>query len=863
VKATKSKTVMAVVKAPKKALPAKMAERKELSEKNNEIIVERNFNEKFEEDYSVYALSIIFGRAIPTIEDGFKPVTRRIAYTFATASPEVNKFRKGNYFVGICNALYHPHGDLSLYESIVLLSQEFFIPNPLIDKQGNNGSIKDPKSYAASRYVEFKMSKFAREVLFSDFIEATADMLPNSDKTTFEPKYLPSKIPMLFCVGNIGIGAGYNNSIPTHNLKEVCDATIAFIKNPNMTVLELTRIMKGPDYASRGLITNAAEMSSIYEKGQGVIQVQGRAEETQYKGKAVLAITEIPSITSLSAIMEQISIKCKPDKETKKDGPLQNYIADILDASGIGIENMCLYIIPKPDVSLPVLKNLLLEHTTLKSFEKYQANVLYGGKFYSNCPITTIFEKWIEFRKSTIRRKISYQISVKREDQFIINALIKAHNNLDVIIKLLRSSKGGKEEAKQILVAKYNFSYKEADYIVSQPLYKISNLEINNLKQELINIDSEINNLLDIIKSDENITALMIEDIESVSKKYGVPRQTTLTNINSKIVMTDLIEEKNLLITITTDGFVYSTNIADMAENSRGNKGARLSDIKKGKIIDKSIIINNHTKLFCFSSKGKLFILDAYQLDVDNVHINNILGGLKSDHITSFLPISDDDQGSFILVAESSTIKKVKIEEFRSLQRVHSTGILAMNTTENDDSIVSVVHSVDDDDVVLIGTTRGYVSKMKASLLKPALRQSKGRPCIKFKEPATEKVVSMNIIRSEEEANSCLLMITENGKGKLTLISELIYKRKEIGAGSAHKAIEVNPGDKLLRNQIVRSNEDVIINTKAAKTIRIKSSDINVYSRTAKGNKLIKLNEGDKVSAINVIDMDFIQETTE
>lgn len=807
-----------------------------------ETIINQDVPDFQKEVFSSYALSIVLGRALPSIEDGMKPVTRRIVFTFAG---EENRFKKAAFFNGKCLSLYHPHSNLSVFESIVILSQKFFLRNTLIDAQGNNGSLKDPKGYAAERYLELKLSNFARDVLYSDFSINTNKMKPNYDKSTLEPVYLPAKIPMLLSIGNTGIGVGYAVDIPTHNLNEICDATIAKINNPKLDSKGIMKILRGPDYATGGSVLNESELPSIYEKGRGIIYVQGTIEDDTFKGKDVLKITEIPNVTDLGKVLQQLVTACKPNKDGKP-GPLQEAIHDIKDLSdkkGINIT-----IIPKKNMERSVLRNLIFQYTDMQATQNYNANVLSNGKLVESASIEFIISEWIKFRINTVRRNLSYELGQLREKIYITNALIKAHKNIDAIIKLIRNSKGGKEDAKQALITKFDFADKEAKFIVEQELYKISNMQIKTLETEIEALNEKADYLIEVLPNDKAVNELIIEDIENIKKKYGKPRLTVLNNTNTKMEIKDLIEEKEIYVAITTDGFIYSRDSLELKEGSRKNKGQNFAEIKKGRVIDKSFVINNHNKLFCLSEKGKLFILDAHKLSVNNTHISNLITGLVDDKIVSFIPIEMDASGYLLTVTSSSFFKKTDIKDYFTTMR--ESGLIAVKLSEGE-KLVDATYVPHSDVICILGTSIGTTSKFDLGNIPVVNRVAKGRPLIRFK--ADEEVVCMNTLNIDEENDLNLLVLTQKGIGKLTPVKDLIDKKTETGMSSAHLTIKLNPGDKLLKNNLIRSNELIVINTKLGKTIKIAANEINVYSRTAKGNKIITLNENDLANSVNII----------
>jgi DNA gyrase subunit A len=812
-----------------------------------EIIIEQNLPEAHIENFTPYAMQVVISRALPSIEDGLKTVARRICYMSGTESNI--RFRKGAHYTGNILSAWHPHGGLALYESIVLLSQDFFHLNPLILGRGNKGSILNPFGYAAERYLELRISPLALDVYFKEFNVKTNPMMDNYDKTLLEPKSLPARFPMVLVNSNTGIAVGYAVTLPSHNIGEIAAATIHKIKNPNATTKELMQFMPGPDYATGGYILNQADLPDIYEKGSGSIIIRGKIETTKFNGKDILLISEIPNTTDLGAILTQLANLCKPDPKNNNPGLLQEMIYDIKDRTD---ENKLeVHILPKKNVDLEVLKNLIFQNTSMQDSQTYNSNLLLNYKLQKNASLEFIIRSWLEFRVNTIRKAFTFELNVLNEKIAINNALIKAQKSIDDVIKVLRNAKGGKEEAKQALITKYNFAETEADYIVKQELYKISSLQINVLLDENKRLSEKHKEISLILPNINAINDIIIQDLQDISKKYSTKRRTQLLNLSSKIDMRELVEEKELFVAITTDNFIYSKDLSELKGGSKRNKGQNFTDMKKGKVLDKTFVVNNRTKLFCLTKKGILFIIDGYKLNVNNVHINNLIENLGSDTVISFLPIDSEIDGYLLTVNNKSFFKKTSIKDYFLSNR--TGGIIAVKL-EDDEELIDAAYVPNENQIVLIGTSGGYVSKFNLTNVVTASRTARGRPLIRLKEKET--IVSLTFIPKEDETKASLLLITSSGIGKLTPIIHLLEKKTEKGISAAHKAISLKPNTTLLKNKIVMSNEEIIINTNLGKTIRIKAVDITSYSRTAMGDKLITLNENDKVNSINTLILD-------
>jgi DNA gyrase subunit A len=813
-----------------------------------EVIIDRPIEEAFSEAYSIYGASVLISRAIPSLEDGLTPVNRRILYTFHKEN--ISGFKKAAYYTGVTVSMYHPHGDLSLYDSMVGLSQWWKNQVNFIEAQGNNGTLQG-KPYAAQRYLELKLSSFSKDALFDNIEKEIVDYEDNYDKSAKIAVTLPSKFPVILNSGMMGIGSAYATDIPIHAVSDICRTAIAKIDDPSLDSKALAKVLKGPDFPTGGEIINAADLPKIYEAGNGVIRVRGVIEEGKREGKEVLIIKEIPPKLTTGKIVEEITALCREKEEGKKKVPglLQDKVSDIKDFSAKKDVEIVVY--PKRGVSLPVLKNLIFENTSMTYSHKYMMNVLADGKFTSNAPLDFIVQGWIDYRRRTVRRLYIYLIGKTLERITILKALIKANKDIDAIIALIKKS-SDKEGAKQALMKKYAFAEKEATYIVEQQLYKLSGLEIDKLQKELKEKQEEASNYEEVLKDAEMIDAIIKDELETLVKKHDVKRKTKLLNVG-KMEVTDLIEEEDLLVAITTDGYVFSTPVHELKDGNKGNKGQLLIDSKRNKVVEKSVVLNSHDKLFVFTEDGKLFVAHAFQLNVNNVHLSNVIDGLGSKRIASLVPVTPDDKGDLVFVTSSSLTKRVPLEECRP-QRMPADGLLVV-ALEGDETLVSVVHAKDpENDVVVLTTSRGYASKILVSKLPLQRRPSMGRKMIRLKEKGERCVAAVPSSVSEEDS-SFVLFITTKGKGKMVKISDLLYKKTESGQGASFLAIKLYPEDKLCKTVGIRANEQVIITAKSNKTIKIVSEQVATLGRQAKGSTIMKLNEDDEISSITVVNI--------
>jgi DNA gyrase subunit A len=810
-----------------------------------ENIIPMDLEDACDEYFTTYGGSVLLGRAIPAVEDGLTPVNRRILYTMDEEN--ISNFKKGAYYNGMIMSRYHPHGDLSLWDTTVGLTQWWKNQFQFIVPQGNNGTVGG-KSAAAMRYLEVKLSPFTKDVMFTDIDKNIVDTVDNYDKTRKIASVLPTKFPVILNSGIMGIASGFSVDIPIHSVADICSTTLALMEDPDLDSKALAAILQGPDFPTGGDVINASDLPDMYASGQGVVRVRGRIELRTIGNKDVVVITGIPPKCTVGGIEEEIVALCKEveDKKTKKraPGPLMDKISDIKNLSkGEVVE---VIITPKRDVAPSVLRNMLFDLTSLTYSHKYIMNVLIGGEFKPNVPLHTVIGEWIKFRVKTVRRKYVFLVQKTLERVTILSALIKASKNIDAILTLMKTSTS-KDNAKEVLIHKYDFAEKEAEYIVEQKLYKISNIEVDKLREEMKEKKAQADGFIEILGSEDNIRQIIREELEECKQKYGKwKRRTTLQDVD-KLNHIDLVKQEELLINISTDNYIYSTPVDELRDSNKGNKGFLIIDTKRKKILEKSMILNSHDELFVFTDKGKMFILHGYQLNVDHVHISNIIPDLGNQKVVAFVPVRKDVKGHLIFTTSSSFTKRCDLAEYQT--RMRSDGLIAQALNDNE-VVVNVLLTESESDLVILTTSRGYASKMPVKNIPVVRRTTKGRKLIRMKD--AETVVSMALVDAPEDKTH-LLFITTKGKGKMVLVKDLLYKKTETGMSAAFLAIKLNAEDQLRRTEVIKESEQIVVTSKAGKSIKIDSDQINTYGRSAKGGRIISLNGDDEVAAITVV----------
>jgi DNA gyrase subunit A len=658
-------------------------------------IIDKTVDELYNENYKVYGSEILMERAIPSIEDGLLPVHRKLLWTFH----ELNygkQFRKAANILGSCMAFYYVHGNLSLYSTLMSLSQPWLRQAVLVEGQGNIGDIKGNSS-AAERYVEVRISNFSTDVYLQDIDKNTIDLVNNYDKTKKEPITFSTKIPMILIMGNAGIGCGFVSDIPSHNIGEIIDGTLACLQKDNLSVKDILTYIKGPDSPTGSIIINGSDCEEIYTKGQGIFKLQSRIIKDTFKGKDVLRVTEIPYRSSTNSIVEDLVSQCKINPKTKKPGILNDKIYDIHDMSDNKAVNII--IIPKKGVSIDYLKTFLLENTSLSTSQKYICNTLYNGKFYNNLPLNQLIYLWIEFRISSIKRKYNFLIKDKQHKLILLRALLKAQDNIDDVIAIIKKS-SDKQNAKKLLMDKFSFVDVEAEYIVNISLYKISNIEVKKLKEEIESISTLIEEYIEVLSDDNNIKAIIKDELLSIKKKYDIKRKTEIVNLISNNTVESEIIHEDITLYIKNDFTVVSnTNLDDSTVYN----------------------INTSESMYVFLANGKYLIVEGYKLKRE-ASFNELID-LNNSRVIGIVFFRDNVK-SLLVVTDNCKVKHLNASEFTDSSKPRSNGTLYITL---DDNKVVGVYSVENESVpIKLKTNKNRNIKITPNNVKISLKPSKG-----------------------------------------------------------------------------------------------------------------------------------------
>ncbi len=802
-----------------------------------------NIETELKKSYLNYAMSVIIGRALPDIRDGLKPVHRRIIYAMYILDNKYNKaYKKSARIVGDVIGKYHPHGDNAVYESIVRMAQKFSLRYPLIDGQGNFGSI-DGDSAAAMRYTEIRMSKITQEFL-KDIKKNTINYINNYDNSEKIPEILPTKIPNILINGSTGIAVGMATNIPPHNIIEVMNAFLAFIDNKKLNTKSLMKYIKGPDFPTGGIIEKNEEIYKAYKTGRGTIQIKAKIKieiDKKTKKKNII-IYELPYQINKSKLIEKI-IELIKDK--KIEGI--NNIKDESDKDGMRIN-----IETKKDANNEIIINKLFYLTNLQISYGINMVALHNGqpKILKLKDIIYIF---IKHRKKIIKNKIIFKLNYANKKLHILEGLLISLNNIDYIINLIKTSKDKKEikkklenlkwniNEKKIFKKKYKLSKKQIKSILKINLIKLTQTEQHKILYKYNNIKKQISNLNFILKNSKEIKKIIKKEFTNIKNKFGDKRITKINKKFKNIKNKDLIKKENVVITLSKLGYIKYQKLSTYETQHKGGKGKLAVKIKKEDFMNQIIVTNTHRNIFLFSNKGKLFITKVYKLPYygrtsKGKPIINILSLGKDEKITNILPVNKNKLSHYIFMTTSNgIIKKIKIKEINIKKRKKGLNIIKL---KNNDELIKV-NITNGKNKIMLFTKKGKAIKFSEKNIRTMGRNAYGIKGIKLSKK--DNVVSGIILN---DVNKEILIVTENGYGKRTYIKEFKTRsRATIGI----KSIKINKKNgNVIDAQIINKNDQIMLITNKGKLIRISVSEINILKRNTQGIILIRTKEKDE-----------------
>ena len=807
------------------------------------LIKSRDIQTEMQESYLDYAMSVIVSRALPDVRDGLKPVHRRILYVMHELGLRHNvKFRKSAAVVGDVLGKYHPHGDQAVYQSMVHMAQEFSLRYPLIDGQGNFGSL-DGDEAAAMRYTESRMSSLAEELLV-DLEKETVEWRDNYDATRKEPSVLPGKLPNLLLNGSLGIAVGMATDIPPHNLTEVCDAIIKLIEEPDATTEDLLEFVQGPDFPTGGIIYDVAAIKNAYATGKGSIVMRGKTEIIETKtGAFQIIINEIPYRVNKATMLEKIAELVRDKKiEGIKD------VRDESDKDGVRV-----VIDLKKEALANKILNQLFSYTQLQETFHMNMLALVDGIEPHVMNLKTVLEKYVEHRQVVVRRRTEFELKKAKERAHILEGLKKALDHIDQVINTIKKSPT-KEEAKANLIKKFKFTEIQADAILEMRLQTLAGLERKKIDDELKEKKNLIAELEDILKSAKKILGIIKKEVEELKAKYGDERRTqVIKNAIGSFSAEDLIPESNVIITVTKSGYVKRLAPDTYKSQSRGGKGVIGQSLKEEDVVDKLISSNTHDDILFFTNKGRVFQTKVYELPEGSrtakgqalVNFLQLQGGESAQAILTF---SKKDNAKFLVMAtKKGLIKKVAREEFA---KVRKSGMIAINLKGDDE--LKWVETSSGEDQIMLSTENGQAIRFSEKDVRPMGRNASGVTGMRLKKD--DKIISMDIIRKEVDVKALeVLIVTENGLGKKT---DAVYYKVQKRGGSGIKTLKVTPKTgKIVAMYILNNAEehDLVIISKMGQTIRTPLNNVSTLGRATQGVRVMRLDANDKVASATII----------
>lgn len=786
--------------------------------------------EEMKKSFIAYAMAVNVSRAIPDVRDGLKPVHRRILYSMGELNLFNDKpYRKCARIVGDVLGKYHPHGDSAVYEALVRLAQDFSIRCPLVDGQGNFGSV-DGDPPAAQRYTEARLSKIAAEML-REIDKNTVDFYPNFDNTLMQPVVLPSRFPNLLVNGADGIAVGMATNIPPHNLGEVINGAIAVMDNPDITVEELMKYIPAPDFPTGGIMMGRVGIRNAYKTGKGSILLRAKTEIEEHNGRQRIIVTELPYQVNKAKLVETVA-------GLVKDKSIEG-IADIREESDR--HGMRIVFDLKRDANPQVVLNTLFKRTQMQVSDGIIMLALADGepKIMS---LKEILSYYIDFQKEVIVRRTKYDLE-KAEDRYhIIEGLVIALDNIDRVIQIIKQSED-KQAAAAALMKEFDLSDRQTNAILEMKLSRLTHLEVETLKQELADLDRQIKDYKDILANPQRVIDIVKTEMTEIAQKYGEPRKTEICTDYSEIDIGDLIEKEDVVVSMTHLGYVKRLPVAEYHTQRRGGKGVTAHKPREEDFVEKMFVTNTHDDLLFFTNRGKVYCIKGYEIPeaertARGRAIVNILQLENGEKVTAVIPRKEDSTGNLIMATRQGLIKKTALEEFESIRK---SGKIAISLTE-DDELIGVDMTTGYDEI-LMASHEGKCIRFSEEEVRAMGRDTMGVRSMKLDEG--DYVVDMAIARNGVE----VLTISENGFGKR---SDLVDYRLQSRAGKGIKAGTFNEKTgKLVNLKLIDPENDIMLIADNGIVIRVRAKEISKIGRDTMGVRVMKFKGDAKVVCVS------------
>ncbi len=794
-----------------------------------ETIESVNIEDEMQKSYIDYAMSVIIGRALPDVRDGLKPVHRRILFAMNELSNYWNKpYKKSARVVGDVIGKYHPHGDTAVYDTIVRMAQGFSLRYPLVDGQGNFGSI-DGDSPAAMRYTEIKMDRISAEML-NDIEKETVEFGPNYDDSLKEPLLLPAKIPNLLINGSSGIAVGMATNIPPHNLNEIITGIIALIDNPEITIKGLMKFVKGPDFPTAGFIYGKEGIKSAYETGRGRIQMRAKAiiEKNPKNDRDSIIVNELPYQVNKAKLVGKIA-------ELVRDKKIEG-ISDLRDESDR--DGIRVVIELKKEAITQVILNKLYKHTQMQetfgvimlALDRYQPKVM---------DLKTLLGKFVQFRIEIVTRRTEFDLKKAKEKAHILRGLKIALNSLDEVIKLIKKAATPKE-AQEKMIAKFKLDEIQAKAILDMKLQRLTGLERQKILDELKELEDRIQWLTFVLGSEQEIFKIIKDELREIQDKYGDERRSEIIEVTQDISIEDMIVEEDMVVTISNTGYIKRNPVSLYRAQRRGGRGIKGMSVKEEDYIKDLYIATTHEYLLFFSDIGRVYWLKVHAIPQfgrasKGTSIVNLLQLQKEEKIAAVVPVKEFEEDRFLVMSTRNGI--VKKTPLMAFSNPRSTGIIAL-TIDKGDQLIGVKHS-DGKRKIFLGTENGMAILFDEKQIRPIGRSGRGVRGITLKKE--DRVVSMEVIGDKATA----LTITENGFGKRTESSEYRVQSRG-GIGVINIKCTARNG-KVMSIKIVSGEDQLMVITSDGNIIRMKVSEISTIGRNTQGYRIVSLKENTKI----------------
>lgn len=794
-------------------------------EEKEKGVVDAEISEEMKSAYIDYAMSVIMSRALPSVEDGLKPVHRRILYAMDLMGLQKGQTKKSARIVGDVLGKFHPHGDMAVYDAMVRMAQDFSLRYPLVHGQGNFGSM-DGDSPAAHRYTEAKLAAISTELL-EDIEKDTVKMLPNFDNSVEEPETLPGKLPNLLINGTTGIAVGMATNMPPHNLTEVCDAIIAYINNPQITIEKLAEIITGPDFPTGGQANG--DFLELYKTGKGRVVLRGRTTTEESKNRTNIVITEIPYMLNKAELVKDIANLIQEKKISD--------VSDLRDESAKGKVRIVLEL--RKGVDYKFTLNRLYKFTRLQdNFDVNMIALVKGHPRQLN--LRNLIEEYVKYREVVVTKRTKFDLKKAQEREEIVKGLLIALRDIDAVIKLIKGSKNS-TEAHDGLMKKFSLTTRQSQAILDMKLSGLTSLENEKLMDEEKKLAEAIKALQKILSSAKEILDVIKREVSEIKRKYGDERRTQILQRISEIQEKDLISKKDVVVTITEKGYCKRIDVKDYKEQKRGGKGVIGSDLSTGDFVKQLITCSTHDYLLLFTSKGRVYWLKAYQIPSVEKYakgkalVNMI--SMKDETIQSIMAVKEF-KDSLMIVTKKGQVKKMPLS---MLSKPRASGVRVINLPmDNSDSVMDVKIIVEKQEVLLV-TKEGQAIRFNSDEVRSMGRASYGVTGIKLDK--TDEVVSLEVL---DNPKNTILTITQKGYGKRSPIEDYRLTGRA-GKGVINLKVSEKTGN-VVTTVSVGETDSAVVTTAKGMVIRTSCDELRIMGRATQGVRIIKLHPEDLVT---------------